>query len=578
MNDFEIQDSQSGFSMKLWRGERMCLLGFDVAEPEPDLVGFAIECRSPGSAEFFPLRNRLAFSYDAPVKKAVTGAQKFLSTVAPFQKFRWMHFPYEPQPGMYTYRATKMHMPQDGKLVRGTALELQISLDPVTYNGFLDVGFTRNFASSQAYQEKYGNRADIIPAVADDGLDFQKVPGDVYDWLGFEAYDLLFQFLKEAVEDPTIELDVLAYDLNEPDIVAQLERLGARLRIILDDSTSKKKGVTTGHGTPASAESQAAARLRTSATAEHVKRTHFNNLQHHKVFIAKRNGQCFKVLAGSMNFSFRGIYIQANNVLVFTAPEVAALFGQVFDAAFQNPAAFKGSALASKWHVVQSAGNPVVHLCFSPHRSANLSLNPVRGAIDQAASSVLYSVAFLNLIKSGPTKDAFDRLMTRPVFSYGVVDSRGNLEVRKPDGSIGLVDFAFLAKNAPEPFKSEWSGGKGINIHHKFVVTDFSLPSAKVFTGSSNLAPNGEEGNGDHLIMIEDRKIALAYAIEALRIFDHLHFRSRMQEALKDKKGKQATEKLTLDKPTAISGKPAWFEKYYVANSQRERDRLLFSH
>jgi phosphatidylserine/phosphatidylglycerophosphate/cardiolipin synthase-like enzyme len=141
-----------------------------------------------------------------------------------------------------------------------------------------------------------------------------------------------------------------------------------------------------------------------------------------------------------------------------------------------------------------------------------------------------------------------------------------------------LVDFAFLAKNAPEPFKSEWSGGKGINIHHKFVVTDFSLPSAKVFTGSSNLAPNGEEGNGDHLIMIEDRKIALAYAIEALRIFDHLHFRSRMQEALKDKKGKQATEKLTLDKPTAISGKPAWFEKYYVANSQRERDRLLFSH
>ncbi len=78
--------------------------------------------------------------------------------------------------------------------------------------------------------------------------------------------------------------------------------------------------------------------------------------------------------------------------------------------------------------------------------------------------------------------------------------------------------------------------------------------------------------------MIEDRKIALAYAIEALRIFDHLHFRSRMQEALKDKKGKQATEKLTLDKPTAISGKPAWFEKYYVANSQRERDRLLFSH
>ncbi len=69
MSDFEIQDSKNGFSLKLWRGERMRLLGFDVDQPEPDLVGFAIECRSPGSAELFPLRNRLAFSYDTPSPK-----------------------------------------------------------------------------------------------------------------------------------------------------------------------------------------------------------------------------------------------------------------------------------------------------------------------------------------------------------------------------------------------------------------------------------------------------------------------------------------------------------------------------
>src|SRR5205807_615232 len=112
----------------------------------------------------------------------------------------------------------------------------------------------------------------------------------------------------------------------------------------------------------------------------------------------------------------------------------------------------------------------------------------------------------LNQIASGPTKEAFDRVMTRPVFSYGISDKKGKLEVRKPDGSIGLVDFSYLADKAPEPFKSEWSGQKGINIHHKFVITDFNLPTAKVFTGSSNLAPGGEQGNGDHLIMIEDRR------------------------------------------------------------------------
>ena len=72
-------------------------------------------------------------------------------------------------------------------------------------------------------------------------------------------------------------------------------------------------------------------------------------------------------------------------------------------------------------------GSPLIRLFFSPHKSANLSLNPVRGAIDQATSSVFYAVAFINQIKSGPTKEAFDRLLKRPVFSYGVVDSRGNL-------------------------------------------------------------------------------------------------------------------------------------------------------
>ena len=92
----------------------------------------------------------------------------------------------------------------------GTAIELQISLDPVTYDGFLDVGFTCTFASSQAYAEKYGTKTDIIPALADEGLAFQKQPGDTYDWLGFEVHDRIFQFLREAVEDPTIELDVFA--------------------------------------------------------------------------------------------------------------------------------------------------------------------------------------------------------------------------------------------------------------------------------------------------------------------------------------------------------------------------------
>ena len=578
VDDFDVRDSKDGFTMKLWRGERMCLIGFDVAQPEPDLVGFAIEVKSPTSNQFWPLRNRLAFSYDMAPTGAVTGDKRFVSTQAPFQKYRWIHFPQLPGPGLYTYRGTKIHMPQDGKIVAGTSLSLQIGLDPVTYADFLDVGFTRNFASSQAYAEQFGNRTDIIPSDADLGLTFQKLKlnPDVYSWLGFEAYALIFNFLQEVVNDPAVDVDVLAFDLNEGEIVDQLEKLGPRLRAIIDNSVGGGSDGMGGHGHPTSAESMSAARLAKSAGADHIKRTHFQRLQHNKVFIARRNGVPYKVLTGSTNFSFRGIYIQANNVLVFTSPDIATFYSNVFNLAFDNPSKFRRGDLASKWFLLTGEGHPPVQFCFSPHLKSELSLGPLAQAIDGATSSVLYSVAFLSQSSRGKAT-AFDRLMGRPIFSYGIVDKRGRLAVQKPDGSVGLVDFGYLGANAPEPFQSEWSSGRGINVHHKFVVTDFNLPTAKVFTGSSNLASGGEQQNGDNLILIEDSRVATSFAIEALRLFDHLHFRSRMKEAAQGTKVQKQAATLALKKPTAISGQPAWFEQYYVANSERERDRMLFS-
>jgi hypothetical protein len=568
MNDFSNADTQNGLSVKLWRGERMALIGMDVDQPEPDFVGFSIEVKSPGSADFQPLRNRINFQYDQPAVDAVTGFRNFPSPAAPFQKFRWVHFPYDPKDGIYTYRVTKQHMKPDGTLRAGTSFALDIPLEHVTYDDYLDVGFARNFASSQAFQDKFAKLGPIIPADKDAGLTFQKVAGDVYSWLGFEAYELIFGFLDQVRSSPELRLDVFAYDLNEPDIVARLVGLENRVRIIIDDSADHKPDT--------SAESQAAARIRQSAGAGNVKRMHFGRLQHNKVFIArKKNGDAVKVLFGSTNFSFRGIYIQANNVLVFSSPDAAGLFAKVFDTAFNNPAigtSFGSDASATQWFLVQPPGKPPVRFCFSPHGDTDLSLNPVGAAIDQATSSVFFCIAFLNQATNGAVRDAVDRLQAKRLFSYGISNEVGNLEVRKPDGSLGIVDFEYLSSKAPEPFKTEWSGGSGIHEHHKFVVTDFSLPTAKVFTGSSNLSVSGERNNGDNLVMIEDPRVATGYAIEAVRIFDHLQFRTLMKEAA------GAVKMLTLQKPPANPGEQAWFAPYYVKDTQRDYDRKLFSH
>jgi phosphatidylserine/phosphatidylglycerophosphate/cardiolipin synthase-like enzyme len=75
---------------------------------------------------------------------------------------------------------------------------------------------------------------------------------------------------------------------------------------------------------------------------------HFSNLQHNKVPIAKKDGAPLKVLFGSTNFSFRGLYIQANNALVFYAPEAAKLFADVFDLAFKSPRGFAKDPISTK--------------------------------------------------------------------------------------------------------------------------------------------------------------------------------------------------------------------------------------
>ena len=105
-------------------------------------------------------------------------------------------------------------------------------------------------------------------------------------------------------------------------------------------------------------------------------------------------------------------------------------------------------------------------------------------------------------------------------------------------------------------------------VHHKFLVTDFNGERPTVYTGSSNMADGGEKANGDNLICIEDRKVAIAYAIEALRLFDHFHFRVNAQQA-------NALQTLRLQKPPAPGDKP-WFAQYYRVGHIRERDRKLF--
>jgi hypothetical protein len=559
---FERTESSGGLTFKLYRGEGTALLAFDLdaGSATDDFVGFTVEVKYPGSNHWGALRNRLHF--DLPPNP--TRPRTFRSTEAPFQKFRWIHVPTQVGPGEFRYRVSARYMDAAGTLRTGDVVENAISLNPQTIDGFLNVGFTRGFASSQAYVDGFDNETGILPPIdapASASLAHDMAPFERhYAWLGFEARRLVHQFIDAVAADPDLRLDAMIYECKEPDILRRLEALGSRVRAIIDDHDEQ--------GDPDSCETMSADRL--TAAGATVKRMHFARQQHNKVLIARRNGQALRVLAGSTNFSLRGFYIQANNVLIFDDDSVATKFAEVFDAYWTSPSKFRQNNLSKQWWTVRDATNSRVELCFSPHSDSPLSLDPVARAIEDAESSVLYSVVFLNII-SGKVRAALDELMLRSLFSYGVAQRTSGLTVMKPDGSRGLLPFAYLAENAPEPFKSEWHGnttGHSNMVHHKFIVTDFNGARPTVFTGSSNMAHGGEKENGDHMIRIEDRSVAIPYGIEALRLFDHFHFRVKVQ----DNDGGQT---LRLAKPPTDGGKP-WFASYYRNGHVKERDRKLF--
>lgn len=564
----EGENADAPFSLKVHRGEGMALLAMNWRDgpPPKDFVGFAIEYREPDGDRFFPVKNRLSFDIDAKTTPEGQRAEKYPTPLAPLQKFRWAHFPrFADKKGAFIYRVTPVFMNAQDELSYGETQQVAVELARETYPGAINVAFTRGFVSSQAFVEKYlskGAMSKLLPAKAADGLDFEPshpLKDDAFAWMGFEARQQVVDVLAEAAEDGA-KVYVIAYDLNLPELVIPLKKMKKKVKIIIDDSGE--------HGEEGSAENAAAEVLEKSAGAANVKRQHMGNLQHNKIIIVD-GPNVQKVLCGSTNFSWRGFYVQANNAVVLQGAKAVKIFRAAFDACWDNEDGF-GETESASW-IELAVGGVDMAVTFSPHSAENAVLDEVSDDITSARSSVLYSLAFLYQTQ-GPLRKAITKITdSDDVFVYGISDKDSGLDLQKPDGNLAPVFAAALTKNVPEPFKSEPTGGNfGNKMHHKFVVLDFDTEDARVYTGSYNFSGPADTKNGENLLLIRDRKIAVSYMIEALRIFDHYHFRVAQAEA------KGAKKKLLLKRPPRARGEKPWWSPYYSEQS-KIRDRELFS-
>lgn len=567
-SDFQVSGDNAAalFTLKLHRGDGMTLIAMNwkSGKPTKDFVGFAIEYKEPGGDRFFPLKNRLAFRDGDDA----INPKKLSTRLSPIQKFRWVHFPRNAElAGDFLYRVTPVFMNAQDELSYGDFQEAAIELRRETYPGQLNVTFTRGFVSSQAFVDRYesaGPISTLLPARAVDGLTFKPThpkTGEALSWMGFEARSAILELLDQAIADTTAEVRVVAYDLSERDIVSRLEQLGPRLTIIIDDSAD--------HGEAHSGETQAAARLEASAGAAQVKRQHMLNLQHNKLIIVE--GQTHRVVCGSTNFSWRGLFVQSNNAIVLQGEKAVKPFRKAFDQYWSQAANAFGGTASARFTSLGLDGIDA-RAAFSPHGPSNALLETIAKDIaDKTSSSLLYSLAFL-FQTSGPVRDAIKKVSSKKdIFVYGISDRKvGGLELQKPDGNLAPVFPSALSKNVPAPFQEEPTGGGGIRLHHKFVVIDFDKPTARVYLGSYNFSSPADLKNGENLLLIRDRRIAVSYVVEALRIFDHYHFRVVQQEA------KKARTELVLARPPRKAGEKPWWTEDFT-NARKIRDRKLFA-
>jgi phospholipase D-like protein len=567
-SDYQVfgDNNAALFTMKIHRGEGMALLAMNWKQGKPpeDFVGFAIEYIEPVGNQLHAIPNRINF----PGANGEVNPAQLSTRQSPIQKFRWVHFPMNADlPGDFTYTVTPVFMDAADRLTYGQAQTAKIQLRAETYPGKLNIAFTRGFISSQAFVDHYGKNAvsTLLPAKADGGLKFTPTnskAGQAYEWMGFESRREILKLLDDANADGA-EVRVVAYDFNVPEILTRLEALKGKLKIIIDDSGS--------HQPADSAESQSETRLVTSAGRQNVKREHMGNLQHNK-FIVVEGPNVKAAVCGSTNFSWRGIFVQNNNAVIIRGPAIVALMKQAFDDYWNHTSvASFGATSSAGWNDLGVSGVNA-QISMSPHTAKNARLKAIADDIGaNTTSSLLFSLAFLYQTP-GPILDAIKKLAdNKQTFMYGISDHTvGGLEVARPDGIVSFVQPSALTGDLPEPFKSEPTGGSGTRMHHKFVVIDFDKPTARVYTGSYNFSSAADTQNGENLLLIRDPKVATSYMVEALRIFDHYHFRVLQQESANGNK------KLLLAKPPRNPGEKPWWDGAYT-DPMKIQDRLIFA-
>ncbi|HET7116720.1 MAG TPA: phospholipase D-like domain-containing protein, partial [Hanamia sp.] len=528
--------TKNGVSVRAYKGDAMTLLAFDLNPSlKKNLAGFSISYKYKSGNKWTQsyLYNRMKFPDNFFTNNpGIPSTDKNSTLYSPIQKFNWVHVPetdIDTQAAVfanYAYQITPRYIVEGilQPLRADLTVTIKINVTPFDMKK-TKIGFTRGFVSSVAYAKRFNvNNNHVRPAGNKNELLFditQKADSawrwndatrkyvhvdytfeEQHKWLGWQARQRILDFLDEAVNDKTISVKSFAYDLDEPEICKRLLTLAAqnRLKMILDDAGK--------HGNPSSMETTFADKFKQAATdTNDIQRGHYLALAHSKVFIQLKKNKAVKVLTGSANFSTNGLYINSNHVIIFDNKKMAQLYSDVFDDSFgdQKMKSFKGSQYSIADNGFDDAGTPSVTITFAPHKSidAKRIFDRISKRILKTGNTDVLFAIMKDTSKSSILDAVQQQVKNDKVFTYGITDTIADnadysVFLYKPNSLKGIRVAARGIQNVlPKPF-GKVAGVDGYAIHHKFIVVNFKGNDPVVYCGSSNLAFNPEQHNGDN--------------------------------------------------------------------------------
>ena len=286
--------------------------------------------------------------------------------------------------------------------------------------------------------------------------------------------------LYNYVDSASSSLDCMIYEFNNVTLANKLadkHKNGVNVRIIFDSKHFKDDHANTSYD------------IIIKSGIKHVP----NSKQHNKMIIADNN----KILTGSMNFTKRGMYQNANQIIIVNNTSIAKAYTSEFNQMFEHKSWHKKKADNNDEEFI--VGGSKVFVYFNPQDNLDAKLSKY---IDNAKTSIRISMFSLT------HKTIYKKLIDakkRGVSVLGVYDYRSA-------GIRGTSQADELIANG-----CGYIDANPALMHNKWAIFDNKI----VWLGSANWSKSGlTEGNDENVIVIHNADIAGKFLQEWKRYYN----------------------------------------------------------